>query len=77
MERYLETAAEVLDQASPGKIFFTRKGLLTSERGVARKIIEHFAMRGFRRPAEPEEIDRLLQVFDRAKKEGKPFELRR
>jgi hypothetical protein len=74
MEKYLEAAADVLDRVPHDKIFFTHKGPLTSERAAARKILEHFALRGFRRPVMPDEIDRLLDIYDHDRKDGKAFE---
>ncbi|MDB6020482.1 MAG: Protein of unknown function (DUF1587)/Protein of unknown function (DUF1592)/Protein of unknown [Pedosphaera sp.] len=74
MERYLAAAADVLDQAPRERIFFAQKGLLTSERSAARKIIEEFARRGFRRPVEVGEAERLLGLFDHARQKGQEFE---
>jgi hypothetical protein len=45
MERYLAAATSVLSQAPKEKIFLIKKSWLTSERSVARNIIEHFGMR--------------------------------
>lgn len=74
MERYLGAAREALDQIRPERIFFTKKGVLGSERGAARKIIEHFALRGFRRPVETSEVERLLAIYDRSRKAGQDHE---
>src|SRR4051812_15990644 len=49
MERYLEAARDVVNQASPEKIFFTKKSAFTFEHSLARKNIAHFATRAFRR----------------------------
>lgn len=74
MEKYLEAAVDVLDEAGHDKIFLTHKSSLSSERSAARKIIEHFALRGFRRPPKPDEIDRLLAHYDHARKSGAAHE---
>jgi uncharacterized protein DUF1592/uncharacterized protein DUF1588/uncharacterized protein DUF1587/uncharacterized protein DUF1585/uncharacterized protein DUF1595/cbb3-type cytochrome c oxidase subunit III len=74
MERYLATATSVLDQARRESLFFIKKNWLGSERSVARKIIEHFAMRGFRRPVEAVEVDHLLKIYDRSRQKAQSFE---
>jgi hypothetical protein len=43
-------------------------------RDAAREIIERFASRAFRRPVKPDEVDRLLALYDQAEKEGGRFE---
>lgn len=40
----------------------------------ARQVIERFAKRAFRRPVEREEIDRLLALYQMARKDGDSFE---
>ena len=74
MERYLAVATKIVEQAPHQTIFFTKKGVLTSDHSVARKIIEHFARLGFRRPPEAIEIDRLLLVYERSRQQGELFE---
>ncbi len=41
---------------------------------AARKIIENFATRAYRRPVQSDEVDRLLKLFWMADKQGDPFE---
>jgi mono/diheme cytochrome c family protein len=43
-------------------------------REAAREIVTRFATRAFRRPVAPAEVDRLLQLFDKAQKDGERFE---
>jgi mono/diheme cytochrome c family protein len=43
-------------------------------RSAARQILLRFAERAFRRPVKPEEVDRLMQLFDRAAARGDKFE---
>ncbi len=74
MERYLEAADEVLVAAKPERIFVARPGPGTEARAAARRVAEHFARRAFRRPAEPDEVDRLVTLYDQAAKRGEPFE---
>jgi mono/diheme cytochrome c family protein len=74
MERYLEAAAEILDQAKPERIFIAQPGALTSNRSAARRIAGHFAMRAFRRPVEDAEVERLVSVFDAATQHNLAFE---
>jgi hypothetical protein len=49
-------------------------GLLPRE--AARVIVSRFATRAFRRPVTPEEVERLLQLYDKAQKDGERFENR-
>jgi hypothetical protein len=74
MEGYIQAASEILSQASRDRIFFVRPGQQLPPRAAARKIIEHFAMRGFRRPVEAAEVERLLGLFDAATRRKEPFE---
>jgi len=43
-------------------------------REAAREIVTRFANKAFRRPARPEEVERLLKLYDKAEKEGDRFE---
>jgi hypothetical protein len=45
-------------------------------REAAREIISRFATRAFRRPVKPEEVERILRVYDIAEKEGEKYEER-
>jgi mono/diheme cytochrome c family protein len=74
MERYLAAAGTLVEQAPRERIFFTKKGWFESERAAAKKIIAYFAMRGFRRPLEPGELDRLMLIYDRTKEKKRDFE---
>jgi hypothetical protein len=74
MERYLEAAGEVLAAARPERLFVARPGPGLEARAAARRVAEHFARRAFRRPAEAEEVERLLRLYDGAARRGEPFE---
>jgi hypothetical protein len=41
---------------------------------AAEKVLANFARRAYRRPAKPEEVARLLKLFDLATKQGEPFD---
>lgn len=54
------------------RIMAHREGLPPRE--AAREIVARFATGAFRRPVKPEEVERLLKLYDRAEKEGERFE---
>ena len=74
LEKYLEAAGEVLEAADTAKIFIARPRLLTTRATAARKNLEHFTARAFRRPAEKTEIDSLMKLFEQASRRGETFE---
>jgi hypothetical protein len=43
-------------------------------RAAAEKVLTNFARRAYRRPVKPDEVQRLLKLFDVATKQGEPFE---
>ena len=73
MERYLEAADEILNEAPPERIFGTRPPKKQSP-AEARLLIERFAGRAYRRPVEKAEIDRLMKLFENAMQRGARFE---
>src|SRR5436190_4953532 len=74
MEKYLEAATEALDAAEMPKVFVTRPGLFTTRNAAARKDIEQFTRRAFRRPVMKAEVDSLMKLFERAIERGDSFE---
>jgi mono/diheme cytochrome c family protein len=46
----------------------------TTPRAAARRVLEAFVPRAFRRPATPKEIDRYLAVFDKAARRGDAYD---
>ena len=70
MEQYLAAASEILAQAKPEQIFIFQAKGFTSEHSAARKNLEHFAQRAFRRPATREDIDPWMKFYDQRKKAG-------
>lgn len=53
--------------ASHRRIFFVRD----PSRDAARRVLERFAARAFRRPVRPDELDRLLALYDRGRAQGR------
>ncbi|CAN5507489.1 DUF1592 domain-containing protein [soil metagenome] len=45
-------------------------------REAAREIVSRFATQAYRRPVTPDEVERILKIYDRAEKEGERFESR-
>lgn len=79
VERYHTAAANALDAALvPGSASHTRlippRAPGQEIRAWATGILENFALRAFRRPAESEEIERYLGRFDAAIERGEPPE---
>lgn len=74
MEQYLQAAGDVLRQAKPKRLFPFHPGEHLTERNAARKTLEAFLPRAFRRPIRSEELDRYLRLFDVAKNRGESFE---
>ncbi len=64
----------VPSQEAHAKIFIAQPGDDLSAKEAARQIVTRFATRAFRRPALPDEVDRLLTIFDMAQSEGSTFE---
>jgi hypothetical protein len=54
------------------KLFEHKPGLPPRE--AAHEIVGRFATRAFRRPVAPEEVERLLSLYDKATKQGERFE---
>src|SRR5262249_10312763 len=88
LEKYLEAAELVLGTLLPGaespaakKVEVARRRLLVAVPGpkrppreAARKVLEDFLPRAFRRPATGKEVERYLGLFDRAARRGDGFE---
>lgn len=55
------------------RILISKPSSFTSADEAARKIISAFTRRAWRRPVEKEEVDRLIQAFDRASQRGDGF----
>jgi hypothetical protein len=64
MEMYLKAAGESLAAASPKRLFPSRPDANKPPRKAARECLEDFLPKAFRRPTDPQEIDRYLKLFD-------------
>ncbi|HXG11208.1 MAG TPA: DUF1592 domain-containing protein [Gemmataceae bacterium] len=78
LEKYLAAAETIIEKAFANRetrlrILICRPGPDLSEEDCARKILEHFATRAYRRPATPEEVARLMRLFDLARRDGDGF----
>lgn len=74
MEKYLDAATKVLEEAKSERIFFVKIKPRETRSAVARKIVEHFAMRAFRRPVEAVEMNRLMGLYQASMKRGAKHE---
>jgi hypothetical protein len=60
--------------ASHRRIFFVEPGAgEAAERDAARRIVERFAARAFRRPVSSDEVGRLVALYDAGRRKGKGF----
>jgi len=57
------------------RIFFVYPNGPGDHASAARQILERFAARAYRRPAKPEEVARLVKLFQFADQQNEPFEL--
>ncbi len=73
MERYLSTAETVLSLAARETLVKEESVWYTPEKWTARRNLAAFATRAFRRPVESEELDRLVGLFAKARREGADF----
>lgn len=73
MERYLAAADDILAAAAPERLFRVQPVWYRPDRQTARMNLEWFAARAFRRPADPDEIQRLLRLYDRERLKGAPW----
>ena len=75
LERYLQAAGSVLAEAEPERLFMARPVWHRRDRAVAGENLAWFAARAYRRPLEAGEVERLLGLYDAARKGGMPFAL--
>ncbi len=79
MEKYLAAARKIADQAVAGKdkdklIFTSKPEGARKARDAAKEILARLALRAFRRPAAPDEVEKHLKLFDAAEKVDPSFE---
>lgn len=65
LEKYLQAAEEIVEQALPERVFISKPGLLKSRKSAAKEIIEHHGLRTFRRPLEKAETDLYTSLYSR------------
>ena len=78
MEKYLEAAEQILESAINNDEVFGHLVPRIPKPGesgeeLARRYIRDFSRRAFRRPPSQEEVDRLVQLYQRAKSSGEDF----
>lgn len=74
MEKYLAAAEDILAAAPSDRLWIARPAWYRSDRDTAARNLSWFARRAFRRPVSPDEVDRLLRVYQSARNEGSPFD---
>jgi hypothetical protein len=83
VEQYHQAArrllAELIDEKlrhpeAYERVFFVRPSGEVPEREAARRIVDRFATRAFRRPVDPALVDKLLGLYDRARARGDAHE---
>ncbi|HJZ58576.1 MAG TPA: DUF1592 domain-containing protein [Gemmataceae bacterium] len=62
------------DPESVKLLLGTRPTENADKRAAAEKVLANFARRAYRRPVKPEELQRLLKLYDLAEAQGEPFE---
>lgn len=70
MEKYLEVAGDMLAEVPAERIAPHRPGWLVTSRAAARRNIEAFATRAFRRPVASAEVAALMKLYDSARTRG-------
>ncbi len=61
------------ESASVRLLLVARPSASTDARTAAEKVLSNFARRAYRRPAKPEEVSRLVKLFELATKQGESF----
>ena len=79
VEQYHQAARKLLAEIAERKdararVFSVQPGGAVKERDAARQVVERFALKAFRRPAEPAFLDKLLGLYDRARSGGEGHE---
>ncbi|MBL9173961.1 MAG: DUF1592 domain-containing protein [Verrucomicrobiales bacterium] len=73
MEKYLAAAEDILVAAPPDRLWISQPAWFRSDRETAARNLAWFARRAFRRPVDPGEVDRLLGIYQSARREGTGF----
>jgi len=69
-----ESSAGLHNQKAYEQLFFISPQDGHGKREAARKIIERFARRAYRRPVDPQEVKQLMSLYDMAAAEGMRFD---
>jgi hypothetical protein len=67
MERYLDTADQVLAEAPAVRLFFVQPGKTLPARAAAKTLLARHATRAYRRPVADSDLARLLRIYDLAR----------
>lgn len=74
LERFLIAAQEVLEAAPADRLFTVRPSAKLPARAAAQRLLEFHGSRAFRRPITPDEVARLLRLYDSATARKEPWE---
>ena len=69
----LSEPAPVPPMSATMQTYFAKPPPTENKRAAARAILEQFVFRAWRRPVAPEELDRLMKLFDLADQNGEKF----
>jgi mono/diheme cytochrome c family protein len=74
LEKYLAAAEKIVSEVfldvKRRERFLSWRGDARNPREAARRILTEFARRAYRRPVSPQEVERLLQLVDKARQDG-------
>jgi hypothetical protein len=74
LEKYLAAAEKIVSEVfldvKRRERFLSWRGDARTPREAARRILTEFARRAYRRPVSPQEVERLLQLVDKARQDG-------
>jgi hypothetical protein len=74
LEKYLAAAEKIVSEVfldvKRRERFLSWRGDARNPREAARRILNEFARRAYRRPVSPQEVERLLQLVDKARQDG-------
>ena len=74
MERYLQAAGRILEEAKPERLFIVPPGKTLSRRAAALEILNHFALRAYRSPVTATDRARLTRLYEQATARGDSFQ---
>ncbi len=79
IEQYHQAARKLVGDLATHKeaqrrVYFVQPGGAVTDRDAARQVVERFALKAFRRPAEAAFVDKLLGLYDKARAGGERHE---